>query len=357
MIIGVMSDTHDIEDRVIENIVADLTKRGAEMIFHCGDIEKPHFRADLFGNLPVICALVPDQCKDPKLLFSPSNWAITKPGDRIVNLGLFQVYVGHRRAFDFMRESEAKMEEILAIVTKDYDRLRYVCAGHTHHQIFIANNTLRFINPGAVANGYDGYEYALINTENQEVVFTRIPLRPQTDSPFTIGVISDTKNISKRDPDFWRRLTQEFHKRDVSVVIHCGNLWSGDFGRPEFSPFQVYFYRLPDQEAPSDLPVNWHMLDKENPIIEIRNHYLLVDYFLGLSLYDKSEYGTCVAIRELLAKHRQIDFVLCGMSDNAILEEEPRVKIINPGDVFQQDRFAVICLPRAEITFSTVPFN
>jgi predicted phosphodiesterase len=61
MIIGVLSDTHDIEDNVIRYVIKSFLQRRVETFIHCGDIEKQHINPTLFGNLPVVCALNKEQ--------------------------------------------------------------------------------------------------------------------------------------------------------------------------------------------------------------------------------------------------------------------------------------------------------
>ena len=75
MRLGVMSDTHNISEVVIKNVMDELRNvHKVEMIVHCGDINPEHISAELFGNLPLACALVEGQEKNP--VFEEKNLII-----------------------------------------------------------------------------------------------------------------------------------------------------------------------------------------------------------------------------------------------------------------------------------------
>ena len=57
-----------------------------EAIIHCGDIEPRHLQPELFGNLPVFCALIEEQIGRKEFETPPAGGIFTKPGHRIVQL-------------------------------------------------------------------------------------------------------------------------------------------------------------------------------------------------------------------------------------------------------------------------------
>ncbi len=357
MIIGVLSDTHIDEMNALPHIINEFKKRGVEIVIHCGDIVRKHLNAELFDNLPVICALIEEQIGREEFQTPPTGWTFTKPGNRIVKLNDYlSIYVGHKRAFEFLTGSEARLSQMLDSIRKENDWVRWLFSGHTHHQIYKQGHLINFVNPGAVEDSFDGYEFAVINTDNGEIVFCRIPKTNPIKPTFSVGVISDSLNISDMDPCFWKKLTEEFKRRDVRHIIHCGNIALADIGRPEFADFQVFYNLRPDQESAGTFE-NWQKITIENPVVPIEGYRFYVQLDLGADLLDKSEFDMHKLCLGLRRKYPEISFVLCGFTNDAFLEEGETVKIINPGDVLRDRNFAVICLPRTEITFGHVPVD
>jgi predicted phosphodiesterase len=356
MIIGILSDTHSDEYNALPHIIEQFKKREVEIIIHCGDIAKKHLDAKLFNDLPVICALVKDQVGKEAFLKPPDKWIFTVPGQRIYRLTEYEnIYVGHSLSFEFLTGSEAKLSQTLNEIRKENDGVRWLFSGHTHHQIY-KQGLVSFINPGAVEDSFDGYEFAVINTKNAEIVFGRIPKTNPVRPTFSVGVISDSLNISDMDPSFWGRLVAEFERRGVKYVVHCGNIAIRDIGRPEFQHLNVYYNLRKDQKDPGS-PPNWHLIPAENPIVEIEGYKFYVELDLGSALLEKSEvdmYRLCLDLRR---NYPEISFVLCGFTNDALLEEGQEVRIINPGDILKDRNFTVICLPRTEITFGHVPVD
>jgi len=107
MIVGSISDTHSDKNNAIPHIMKEFKRRGVELIVHCGDIISDHINAELFGNLPVICALVDDQGEEPAFLDlsskKPSNWEFTRTGKRFTRISKSKVYVGHKLNLNFLR--------------------------------------------------------------------------------------------------------------------------------------------------------------------------------------------------------------------------------------------------------------
>lgn len=357
MLIGVLSDTHSDRANALPHIIHELVKRGVKMIIHCGDIEEHHLKPELFANLPVICALNAEQLNLPCFKTPPSDWIFTVPGKRIVNLvELILAYVGHKRSFDFVGASELSFMGKIDQIGKEHDGLRYVFSGHTHHQSYVQTKLVNSINPGAVEDSYDGYAFAIINTDTREIVFSRIMKTQTTITPFSIGVISDSLRISRLDPQFWSRLVTEFKKREVKTIIHCGNIDVRDIGISELNDFDVHVNLRPDQKRPRELPTNWQLIPQTNPIITIGEYQFYVKLDLGIDFLGESEIGMHRTCLEIKRKFPETNFVLCGTTHGQLFVEGESIKIINPGDVENDGNFTVISLPRTEITFGHVPF-
>ena len=75
----VISDTHDIELSDYSYLRKIAKEYEVEQIIHCGDILLKHVSGELFGGLPVICALVGvEQSTDPAYIKKcPDNWQFT----------------------------------------------------------------------------------------------------------------------------------------------------------------------------------------------------------------------------------------------------------------------------------------
>jgi predicted phosphodiesterase len=371
MIIVVISDTHKDVKNAIPHIMEEAKKRGAEMIIHCGDIIPKHLSKELFDNLPVVCALVDDQKDDP--VFEkrhPEGWEFTCSGKRITRLpdGMI-VYVGHKKHLDFLQLSEEKFNETLTELRQNFDGLRIVFGGHLHFQTFKQGQLVSFINPGAVEDALGwGYEYAVVDTNSGQVTFSRILPTPDDRPTFSIGVISDSLDISHRDSTYWGRLAEEFKSRGVSHIIHCGNLAFGDIGRPELNDFLVHYAIRADQRynytqllKAGTIPSNWKVLAEENleegAVVEINGYRFFVQLDLGLEFMKVSELGMDSMAMQIRRKYPETEFVLCGFTREALFVEGQQVITINPGDVNNDRSFSVICLPRREITFGRVPYD
>ncbi len=378
MLLGVMGDTHDVETEIVRKVVNDLKKRGAEIIIHTGDIEPQHLDSDLFCGLPVVCVLTEMQQFDHDFTFPPSGWTYTRPGDsvinrgdraqeiledrivsklaianRIVNLGPVVIYAGHKRSIDTLMNS-AKFIEFIALLNEVYDGVRFVFTGHTHHQFLIQTKNCFWINPGAVVPSFFDHEYALVDTITNEVVFTRLSPTISNAVPQTIGIISDTGNITERDSQFWKQLAVEFYARDVSIVIIDGGLKSIDIGRPELSDFKVFYNLLSSEIDNPSKPDNWNLIPSYNPVLEICGHQFLIQHKLGTDLVGKTEVDMVKCIYAETKKYQHIDIVVCGGIHDALFDEQQEVMIINPGDARNHRKFVTVCFPRCEVTYSSV---
>lgn len=358
MIAGVISDTHHVDREAIEKVVAELKNRGAEVFVHCGDMKKRHLDPDLFSGLPVFCALIEEQVEDTAFKIPPPNWTFTLPGQRIVNIMGVRAYLGHKRAYDFLLGSEQSLINFLDQIRKDNDGLRLAFSGHTHHQIFAQTRLVNFINPGAIESFSGSYEFALVNTNSGETVFSRLLKTKPLIPTFSVGVISDSLRISLLDQHFWELLQKEFIARDVRDIIHVGNIALEDIGRPELENFQVHYNLRSDQRSKTkeNPPQNWHLIDLEEPVVEINGYRFYVQLDLGATLLNLSEVQMHEACLNLRRQFHELDYLLCGFTNNALLTEEEQTCIVNPGDVVRDRNFAVVCLPRNEITFGHVPY-
>ena len=117
MKILVKSDTHRAPDWIIKHIVELGEKWGVELVIHCGDIIPEHVSNELFGNLPVICAIVKNQKDDPVFNENkPVGWTLTRSEDRVRTLANdMVVYVGHQRPLDYLRATEEKFLSLIHI--------------------------------------------------------------------------------------------------------------------------------------------------------------------------------------------------------------------------------------------------
>ncbi len=356
MIIGLLSDTHHDKAKAIPHVIEAFKKKGVEIIIHCGDIEPQHLDHELFGNLPVVCALIEEQANAKEYCFSPPGWRFTKPGDRIVTLpdGL-RLYVGHKRAFDLLSGSGSELKKTLDFIRRDNDSVEWIFSGHTHHQIYYEPDSLiRFINPGAVESSFDGYEYAVIDTETKEALFSRIPrVQPARDS-FSIGIISDSLNISELDPNFWRDLAGQLRGKNVKKVIHCGNIAVQDIGRQELNDFTVFCYLREDQSSPAVVPHNWEIISYKNPIVDVDGYTFYVKHELDVPIIDQSEFDMNNLSLEKRRDYPEVRYILFGSTNHAFLEEGQQVRILNPGDIVTSRSYVILTLPTTEILFSSI---
>ena len=355
MIIGIISDTHKDRAHAIPHVIEEFKKRRVETIFHCGDIEPKHLDCDLFGNLPVVCALIEEQKGIREFCFPPNGWKFTEPGNRIVTLpnGL-RFYIGHKRSFDFLTGAENELMNTLKTIRKEYDCVQWLFSGHTHHQMYKQNPLISFVNPGAIEDSYDGYEFAVIDTKTKETAFSRIPRTKPILESFSVGIISDSLNISELDRDFWANLAKQLRSKQIKDIIHCGNISLKDIGKPELDEFNVHYFLREDQKNPSSVPNNWKLIPLENPLVEINGYKFYVQLDLGVTIPEQSEFDLHRLSLHIRNKYPETSFILFGSTNYAFLEEGEQVRIINPGDVVRDRNYSVVTLPNTEITFSSI---
>ncbi|MFC1612710.1 metallophosphoesterase family protein [Patescibacteria group bacterium] len=373
MKLGILSDTHGDKQKATRHIIEIFKRYGVEIIIHCGDISKNHVNKKLFGNLPVFCALTDEQtqlCQSEKktkdrnnipFCSPPNNWTFTHPNERIVDLRKLKektrVYVGHKRSFELLRGSEAKLKETLDEIRKEYDNVRYMFSGHTHHQICLKYRLITFINPGAIENPMGiagGCGYAIIDTEKEEIIYSRIPMCQSIAPELKVAIISDSADISKKDPTFWEKLRNLFLERNVTDIIHCGNINLDDIGISELDKFQVH-YSLIQRQIQTQTFKNWHKI--EDKITPIKGYGFFVHWDLGSDLISKSEFDMNCLARQIQREHSQVKFILSGFTHDAFYEEDINVIFLNPGDIIQGRNYAIIEMPKYEITLGRIPYD
>jgi predicted phosphodiesterase len=375
--IGVIADTHKDKNGATPHIITEFKRRGVQIVFHAGDLTNiEHYNPSLYGNLPMYYALTESECESdskgmcirPKKRFMPPSpsWQFTMPGHRIIDVEDELYYLGHKLPFDFyLNMDESKFDERMQRIRLENDGLRWIFGGHTHAQTYRQGSLVSMVNPGAAEGSINwGYEFAVVYTEENQVVFGRVMPCPPQGEPFTVGIISDSLNVSKLDISFWERLRQEFIMRGVSHVIHCGNIALTDIGRPELSEFHVHYNLLPEQvkamnltDAWGRVPVNWHLIDPEVPIVDINDQRFYIKLDLALEFMNLSEAGMDVLAMKIRQEFPMTNYVLCGFTNEALYYEGQQIRIINPGDVNHDRNFATVCLPRHEITFGHVPLD
>jgi putative phosphoesterase len=375
MKIGVMSDTHSDVAGAIPLIIATFKEKGVKVIIHCGDLNREHVSGSLFGNLPVYCALVGDQKDDTFFVKNcPENWTFTRSGQRFVTLpDGTRAYVGHQRHMDAMRKTGPKFNSILAGLRTEFDGLRFVFGGHLHFQAFQQGQLVSFINPGAVEEAISHRsEFAILDTETGEIVFERLPpgTIPDDRPAWKIGIISDSLDVSHSDVRFWTKLADNFKERGVSHIIHCGNLDLNDIGRPELAGFKVHYALREDQRGAYNrltkegkpLAENWvpitldGNMDKGG-VVDINGYRFFVQLDLGLRFAVKTELDMAMMATEIRRQHPETEFVVCGFTHNAMFFAGEQVTTINPGDVVASHSYAVISLPRREVTFGRIAYD
>lgn len=355
MKLGVLSDTHEDRMNAIPHIVDEFKKREVKCIIHCGDIISKHLSPKLFGSLPVACALTDEQSNLPIFSWAPNGWRFTRPGNRVLYLDPeTRIYLGHKRFFELLGKDETSFMETLAEIRRNYDGVRWLFGGHTHHQIFRQNQVISCVNPGAVENPLYGYEFATVDTDTGEVVFSRIlpesPVKPKV----KIGIVSDSRYVSELDIYFWHKLAKQFEKLGVRFVIHCGNIANSDIGRPEFSNFEAVYYNPEKNQEEIQKTKNWIPISLTEPI-NIMGYKFCVQYGLGEEMIKQSERDMYAMSVRLISKFPGTDFILFGTTPEAFLDEIEQVSIINPGNTVKSRNYLIVELPREELTFSRIP--
>ncbi len=392
MIIGCISDTHEISREVIREIVEEeFKKRKVEVVVHAGDIIPAHVDPELFGGLPVVCVLTKDQAFSPHFAVSPQNWRFVRPAyaqdppksagkfndpaaaakiseleefcelqrifARLVRIGDLVAYCGHERSFDAFNRPE-KVKDFFTQVNQVKDGVYLAITGHSHHQFLYRTNNVTWVNPGAVERSWNStVEFAVIDTTRNQVIFARLSKAEAKATPVTIGIVSDTAEVSDLDANYWARLAKQFQDRGVTEVICCGYFQPQDIGRPELSDMQVYYYLMPEDKGKNEehRPANWHPIDHDKPIVEICSHRFYVQHGIGPEQANFSEIQRDNAFKELFHQHQRLDFIVAGLTSDTIYQEAQNYAFIDPGDARDHKCVCTVCLPRRELDFFILP--
>jgi len=361
MKLGIISDTHDDRANALPYIIRELIKRGVDQIIHCGDIEPKHINSSLFNGLPVTCAINFEQHKKIDIKNPPAGWAYTthtkdNHETRIRDIDHIRCYIGHKFSSRLLLEPQTAFMKGIDELRTNFDGLRWIFAGHTHHQIFTQDALVNFINPGAVCDSINNsHEFAILDTNTGEVTFSRILRTTPIEPDFSVGIISDSLQISKIDGDFWKKLSIELKNKNVTHIIHCGNIASEDIGRSELDEFQVHYYsRVPATQRPGN---NWHAINKNRPLININGRQFYLHTILARILLEESEVEMHKECLKILENHPEVSFVLYGGTNNAFLNEGQQARIFSPGDAFSSRGYGVIKFPVTEIVLGHVPLN
>ncbi len=388
-----MGDTHDVDEVIISRVVEEFLQRGVQVIIHTGDIEPQHINPDLYGGLPVVCVLTKQQaiCKDFSI--SPQNWRFVQPSfpqsepsfvgsfdDKLANDHLkamvsycrhqkihcrlvpisvgnetIVAYCGHERSFDIFTNSE-KVRAFFTEINQVYDGVRLVATGHMHRQFVWRHGDLLWVNPGSVAQSISrNHQFSIVNTESWEVILGRLCNAEAKVKPVTVGIVSDAGNIDDLDRNFWSKLKAQFDARGVTHVICCGDFRPSDIGRPELSDKQVYYYLLPEfEDYFANGHPNWHRLLYEHPMIEIGGHQFYVQHGIGSEQADFSDIERHTAFSDIRKRYPHLNFIIGGLVPDTIIQETDSYFFVCPGDARNHRNFATICLPRCELTVSTV---
>lgn len=385
MKMGVISDSHEDPKGMLPKVINHLIeKEGVKIFLHAGDIFLEHINAGLFQGLPVICALTDDDYErfkagehrdENKRLAAPaSNWTFTHPqrsdeeneyAGRIVDMrdvfGMkFRIYLGHKRWEDYLYGPESEFIKTLEIIRRDYDNLRYFIAGHHHRQFFNkTSHNITCINPGAIqdsAGVFGGYEYAVIDTKTDLVIFDRIPSRESKKEPLTLGIISDTLDISEHYSDYWENMAEIFNTFNVSDIIHCGNLNQIDVGHSAFENFQVHYNSNRHTEVNRSA---WHCSkSKEDGVpIRINGYSFLIRLNLGAEMWDQSGFDMHRITLKVKTEYPDTRVILCGSSRQSLYIEDEQMIFVNPGCAFDDQSYTIIELPRGRLTFGRIPIG
>lgn len=161
MIIAIISDTHDQEDKVLQ-LVEKIKELKCEAIIHCGDWCSPFVVSDILtANLPIYtCMGNNDGDRDAirsKLQHSDVKFELE---EEILELTLDGKKFGINHYPD--------VADVL-INSNQYD---VVCFGHNHTRQIDKLGNAWLINPGAlIRNVVDGWGFTLYDTQKNHVEF------------------------------------------------------------------------------------------------------------------------------------------------------------------------------------------
>lgn len=148
--IGVLSDTHGYLDDAVAT-----TMRGADLILHAGDIDRPDVLENLASLGPVVAVR-------GNMDWGP--WSRHLPDEEIVEAGAVRIYMIH----DLTR---------ISLVPETAD-IRIVISGHTHRPEMVMNNGVLYLNPGSAASPRGGHQttVALVTIKGVEIACRHVAI-------------------------------------------------------------------------------------------------------------------------------------------------------------------------------------
>lgn len=156
MRIGILADTHDKLERT-EAAVECLRRRGARVLFHCGDVTGPDV-ARRVATLPAYFARGNNDRAERALIR-----AIRESGAHDLGAGAL-VTVGGKRIGVTHGHDRRKFRELLA------EKPDYLFVGHSHRKSDTRLGATRVINPGAL-HRVRGYTVALLDLDDGALEF------------------------------------------------------------------------------------------------------------------------------------------------------------------------------------------
>lgn len=160
MILGIISDTHDQEERTAQAIRL-LNQAGADVIVHCGDLTGASMLA-LFSGTPFYFVFGNNDYEGelrPAATGMAEVHCLGQLGIIDLEGKLIGVTHGHLR------------KDVHDLFTKTPD---YLLTGHSHIAIDERHGKIRRINPGALYRA-QRYSVAALNLQTDELRFLAVP--------------------------------------------------------------------------------------------------------------------------------------------------------------------------------------
>jgi putative phosphoesterase len=160
MILGIISDTHDQEERTA-HAIRMLHQAKAEAIVHCGDLTGANILA-LFTGVPFSFVLGNNDYEGelkPAAQTMDNVFYLGQAG--IIELGGKRIGVAHGHL----------RKEVHDLFTKAPD---YLLTGHSHIAMDERDGKIRKINPGALYRAQH-YSVAVLNLQTDELRFLAVP--------------------------------------------------------------------------------------------------------------------------------------------------------------------------------------
>ena len=136
MLLGILSDTHDMVERTNAG-VALLVNAGAEALIHCGDITIPEVVYEL-ASLPSY------------FVFGNCDFDLDELRRSIAAIGGVCLERGGLIDLDGRRMAVAHGDSSRELARLEAERPDYLFSGHAHTALDVRRGSTRFINPGAL---------------------------------------------------------------------------------------------------------------------------------------------------------------------------------------------------------------